>query len=426
MGESKIVELRGPEGTKDALTGLLKEGAQSLIKKAVEAELMEFLARYDEFRLEDGRQQVVRNGYLPEREVQTGVGSVRVQVPRTRNRGEGEMKFSSAILPPYLRRTKSVEELLPWLYLKGISTNDFSDALKALLGQGAEGLSASTISRLKGQWETECEAWRKRDLSKKHYVYLWVDGIYCGIRGEDEKLCVLVVLGVNENGQKELVFINDGYRESEESWLEVLRNLKERGLKYDPLLAIGDGALGFWKALPQVFPTTKVQRCWQHKTINVLDKFPKSMRAKVLEALHEIWMAPTQDTAFKAWNRFTTSFKDKYPRAVECLDKDKDSLLTFYTFPAEHWRSIRTTNPIESTFATVRHRSSRTRGCVSRSSMLAFVYKLIEAASKNWNRLVGFERLAQVIQGVPFIDGRTEAEQERETLNEKNDGRLAA
>jgi transposase-like protein len=425
VGKGTVIELRGPEGTKDALTELLRGGAQQLIREAVEAELYEFLERYQDLRLEDGRRQVVRNGHLPEREVQTGVGSVTVRVPRARDRGESGVKFTSTILPPYLRRSKSVEELLPWLYLKGISTNQFGEALKALRGDGAGGLSASTISRLKAQWESECTTWRKRDLSKERYVYLWVDGIHCGIRGEDDKMCVLVVLGVNENGEKELVSINDGYRESEESWLEVLRDLKARGLKDDPQLAVGDGALGFWKALPQVFPTTRGQRCWQHKTLNVLDKFPKSMRGKVLEALHEIWMAASRADALKAWRRFVNTFGDKYPRAVECLERDQESLLTFYDFPAEHWRSIRTTNPIESTFATVRHRSSKAKGCVSRGSMLAFVFKLVQAAAQTWNRLPGFERLALVIRGVRFIDGRSELEQEQKTSQEQG-GRLAA
>jgi transposase-like protein len=269
MSNDTVIELRGPDGTQDALTELLRRGAHRLIKEAVEGELEEFLGQYRELRLKDGRQQVVRNGYLPEREVQTGVGAVKVRVPRARDRGGSNIRFFSTILPPYLRRSKSIEELLPWLYLKGVSTNDFSEALKALLGEGAEGLSASTISRLKAQWESECEVWRKRELSEKRYAYFWADGIYCGIRGEDDKMCVLVVMGVNENGQKELISLNDGYRESEESWLEVLRDLKARGLKYDPLLAVGDGSLGFWKALPQVFPNTQEQRCWQHKTVNV-------------------------------------------------------------------------------------------------------------------------------------------------------------
>ena len=299
-----------------------------------------------------------------------------------------------------------MEELLPWLYLKGISTNDFGEALRALLGEGATGVSPSTISRLKSDWEEQCQSWRRRSLAKKRYVYLWVDGIYCGIRGEDERMCVLVVLGVDENGRKELLALDDGYRESEQSWLGVLRDLKERGLEAAPQLAVGDGALGFWKALPQVYPQTRRQRCWQHKTINVLDRFPKSLRGKVLEALHQIWMAETRTEALKAWNRFESSFKDRYPQAVECLNKDKSSLLTFYDFPAEHWRSIRTTNPIESVFSTVRHRSSKSKGCVSRSTMLALVFKLIESASKNWRRLRGLERLAEVIEGVRFEDGR--------------------
>jgi putative transposase len=404
--KSKVIELRGPEGTKDALTEKLREGARELIMQAVEAEFGEFLENHAKARVEDGRKRVVRNGYLPEREVQTGIGSVAVKVPRARDRGDGKIRYTSALLPPYLRRTTSVEEMLPWLYLKGISTNDFSEALQALLGEGAAGLSASTIARLKSQWDEECESWRKRSLAKKRYVYVWADGIYCGIRGEDEKMCILVVLGVDESGHKELVALNDGYRESEESWLELLRDLKERGLDAEPKLAVGDGALGFWKALRQVYPTTRIQRCWQHKTINILDKFPKAMRGKVLEALHDIWMAETRQQALKAWNRFESMFKDRYPAAVECLNKDEATLLTFYDFPAEHWRSLRTTNPIESIFATVRHRSSRARGCVARRSMLALVFKLIESASSKWNRLAGLQRLAEIIEGVQFVDGR--------------------
>lgn len=427
MKESKVVEIKGPEGTRDMLTELLRNGAQQLIKEAVEVELEEFLNRHKSHLLADGRKQVVRNGYLPEREVQTGIGSVKVQVPRTRDRGESNIKFECSLLPRYLRRSRSVEELLPWLYLKGISTNDFSEALKAILGEGAQGVSANTIGRLKADWEKECGTWRKRDLSKKRYLYLWADGIYCGIRGEDEKLCVLVVIGVNEFGDKELVALNDGYRETAESWLELLRDLKERGLATAPLLAIGDGALGFWKALPQVFPETKEQRCWQHKSINVIDKFPKCMKAKVLHGLHEIWMAPTKAEALKAWNKFATTFGDKYPRAVECLEKDKDSLLTFYDFPAEHWRSIRTTNPIESTFATVRHRTSRAKGCVTRGTMLALVFKLVEQAALNWNKLHGFERLGLLIEGVNFKDGRrSDSVQNTQTSHEQEDSKIAA
>lgn len=426
MKKDKVIELWGPEGIDDALTDMLRDGARELIRQAVAEEFEEFLRGHGGLRLEDGRRQIVRNGYLPEREVQTGIGPVAVRVPRARDRGQGSIRFTSALLPPYLRRAKSVEELLPWLYLKGISTNDFSEALQALLGKEAAGLSASTIGRLKAQWEQECEQWRKRELSKKRYVYFWADGIYCGIRGEDEKMCVLVILGVNENGQKELVALDDGYRESEESWLDVLRNLKERGLRKAPLLAIGDGALGFWKALRKAYPSCREQRCWQHKTTNVLNRFPKGLRGKVLEALHEIWMAPSRAEALKAWKRFDVSFHDKYPAAVECLEKDKEKLLAFYDFPAEHWKSLRTTNPIESTFATVRHRSSRAKGCVARSTMLAMVFKLTASAAKRWQRLAGLERLAQVIEGVQFVDGRPKKESEPECFQNDELQQMAA
>jgi transposase-like protein len=421
MGKGTVIELRGPEGPKDALTILLRNGARELLRQAVEVELEEFLEKHEELKLADGRQRLVRNGYLPSREVQTGIGSVPVQVPRCRDRGDGSIKFSSTLLPPYLRRAKSVEELLPWLYLKGISTNDFSEALKALLGENASGLSASTISRLKATWEEEAEKWRSRDLSKEHYVYLWADGIHCGVRGDDERMCVLVILGVNDRGEKQLVSLSDGYRESEESWLEMLRDLRNRGLRHEPKLAIADGALGFWKALPQVFPETAHQRCWQHKTINILDKFPKSMQGTVKESLHNIWMAETRSAALKAYTSFIKRYQEKYPRATECLIKDKEQLLTFYDFPAAHWRSIRTTNPIESTFATVRHRTSRAKGCVSRRSMLAFVYKLVLSASHRWNRISGFERLAEVITGVKFINGVSEREQDYEQHPEREE-----
>lgn len=425
MAQGNVVELKGPEGTKDALTAMLREGARRLIGEAVKAELEQFLAEHAGLCLEDGRQRVVRNGYLPEREVQTGIGRVPVRVPRTRDRGEEGIKFESSILPRYLRRTRSVEEVLPWLYLKGVSTNSFDEALKALLGPNARGLSASSISRLKAQWEDECEQWRKLDLSKKRYVYFWADGIYCGIRGEDEKLCLLVILGVDERGHKELVALEGGYRESAESWMVVLRGLKARGLTNGPELAVGDGALGFWKALKEVYPGTRTQRCWQHKSVNVLNQLPKVMQPRALEGLHQIWMAPTQQEALKAWNRFEAEFKDKYPKAVETLAKDKGSMLAFYDFPAEHWCSLRTTNPIESIFGTVRHRSSRAKGCVSRNTMLALAYKLIESASKNWNRLTGLGRLAEVIRGVRFVDGRSELELDKGTENLET-GRLAA
>lgn len=410
MKKGKVVELFSPEPPKDLLTEVAREGARKMLEVVLAEEVRGFIEAHSAERLEDGRQRIVRNGFLPERGVQTGLGDVAVRAPRVRDRGDGSVRFTSSVLPPYLKRAKSVEELLPWLYLKGISSNDFGEALKSLLGEGAQGLSSSSICRLKAGWEKECTTWRKQDLSKKRYVYFWADGIHCGIRGEDDKMCLLVIIGVTEQGKKELVGLEDGYRESEESWLSLLRDLKERGLRIGPKLAVGDGALGFWKALGQVYPKTAVQRCWQHKTINVLDKLPKGLRGKALEALHEIWMAPSKKDALKAWARFVSTFKVKYPAAVECLEKDRGKLLSFYDFPAEHWKSIRTTNPIESTFATVRHRSSRVKGCVSRSSILAFAFKLIESAQQRWNALAGFERLAQVITGVKFIDGISEME----------------
>ena len=426
MKRSNVVCLSGPEESRDILTTVLREGAVKLIKEAVAAELEEFLSQYALEAMPDGRRRIVRNGHLPERRVQTGIGPISIRVPRTRDRGDGEVRFQSKLLPPYLRRAKTVEELLPWLYLRGISTNNFSEVLKGLLGEGTAGLSAATISRLKAGWEKECSEWRKRDLSKSRYVYFWVDGIHCGIRGENDRLCMLVIIGATDKGEKELVALEEGYRESDESWATLLRDLKTRGLKHAPQLAAGDGALGFWKALRKVFPTTREQRCWQHKTTNVLDRLPKSMQAKALEALHEIWQAPSRAMALKAWSTFVREFKDKYPKAVETLEKDKDVLLTFYDFPAEHWKSLRTTNPIESTFATVRHRARQAKGCVSRTTMLALTYKLIMAASEHWNRLAGFERLGQLIEGVRFVDGRSELEQNEKTSQEQDDSRVAA
>jgi transposase-like protein len=301
----------------------------------------------------------VRNGYKPARTIQTGIGDVPVKAPRVRDRA-GELKFNSEILPAYLRRTRSVEELLPWLYLKGLSTGDFSTALAALLGQKAPGLSAATISRLKEVWKVEYERWSKRDLAGKEYVYLWVDGVHFGVRLEDASQCILVVIGANADGKKELLAMVDGYRESADSWKELLLDLKQRGLTVDPKLAVGDGGLGFWKALPQVFGTTRGQRCWVHKTANVLNKLPKSQQGKAKAALHEIWMAESRVDAERAFDLFLSSYEAKYPKATECLAKDRDPLLTFYDFPAEHWTHIRTTNPIESTFATVRLRRGNT------------------------------------------------------------------
>ncbi|MGH9961042.1 MAG: IS256 family transposase, partial [Pyrinomonadaceae bacterium] len=388
MIEDKVIELKNP-GTPapvtDALTEVLREGAQRMLAAAIEAEVAIFMECFCEQKTTDGRQRVVRNGHLPGRTIQTGVGSVEVTMPRVRDR-EKVIRFTSSLLPPYIRRTKTLEELLPWLYLKGISTGGFQEALTALLGREAPGLSASTISRLKAVWQDEHARWSRRDLSNRRYVYLWVDGIHFGVRLEDAAQCILVVIGATAEGKKELLALADGYRESEASWREVLLDLKARGLSIDPHLAIGDGALGFWKALPQVFGTTRGQRCWVHKTANILNKLPKSQQPKAKAALQEIWMAATRQDAERAFDHFLTHYRPKYPKAAECLEKDRGSVLSFYDFPAEHWIHLRTTNPIESTFATVRLRTDKTRVCVSRESILAMVFMLVKSAERHWRK----------------------------------------
>jgi putative transposase len=315
------------------------------------------------------------------------------------------LRFRSSLVPPYVRRSKSVDAVLPWLYLKGISTADMSEALAALVGKDAAGLSAAVVSRLKARWAQEYDAWKRQPLGKDRWVYLWADGIYSGLRAEDEKLCLLVVIGVNERGQKRLLAIEDGVRESAESWRAVLRDLKARGLKIPPKLAVGDGALGFWGALAEFFPETRDQRCWFHKTGNVLNYLPKSVQAKAKSMLHEIWMAETRADAEVAFDRFVATLQAKYPKATECLSKDRQALLAFYEFPAEHWIHLRTTNPIESAFATIRHRTDRTKGCVSRSTLLGLVYRLGICAEKRWKRLRGFKRLGELVAGVKFVDG---------------------
>ena len=406
MSKNKIITLKKPgEISEDPLTELLRTGARKLIAEAVEAELQQLLSQYGDLRNGQGHKQVVRNGYLPEREIQTGIGSVKIRVPKIRDKSGQGIKFNSTLLPPYLRKTKSVEEVLPWLYLKGISTGDFHEALQALLGSDAKGLSASTISRCKRVWEEEHEIWSRRNLENKRYVYIWADGVYFNIRSDDARQCILVIIGVTEHGRKEFIAIEDGYRESEQSWSELLLRIKAQGLKHAPKLAVGDGALGFWKALSKVYPETVHQRCWVHKTANVLNKLPKLVQPKVKQALHEIWMAPTKEDAYKAFRITVTTYSDKYPKAMECLKKDKDEMLAFYDFPAAHWQHIRTSNPIESTFATVRLRTAKTRGCVARHTILSMVYKLGQSAQKRWRRLRGFKLLAEVIRGVQFKDG---------------------
>lgn len=406
MSDNKVIPLEKPaEFCSDPLTELLRKGARQLITDAVEAELNVLLDQHADSKDSNGHRQVVRNGYLPEREIQTGIGPVTVKVPKIRDKSGQGVKFNSALLPPYLRKTKSIEEVLPWLYLKGISTGDFHEALQALLGSDAKGLSASTISRLKQVWEKEHESWSRRDLKLKRYVYIWADGVYFNIRSETDRQCILVVIGVTEQGRKEFIAIEDGFRESEQSWSELLLRVKAQGLKRAPKLAVGDGAMGFWKALRKVYPTTIHQRCWVHKTANVLNKLPKSIQPKVKQALHEIWMAPTKEEAYSAFDIATSTYEAKYPKAMECLEKDKDDMLAFYDFPAAHWQHIRTSNPIESTFATVRLRAAKTRGCVARHTILSMVFKLGQSAQKRWRRLRGFKLLADVIQGVQFKDG---------------------
>ena len=407
MSQDNLIPFVTPEPStpfSDALSDLVRTGAREIIAKAVEAELATFLSTYEHLRDERGRKGVVRNGYLPERTVTTGVGEVTVQVPKVRDRTGSGIKFNSMLLPPYLKRAKSVEEVLPWLYLKGVSTGDFSEALASLLGPQAKGLSAATIGRLKAKWQQEHQQWQQRSLIGKRYVYVWADGIYFNIRSA-ERECILVLIGVTDSGHKELLGMEAGYRESELSWKSLMLKLQDQGLADDPHLAIGDGALGFWKALKQLWPTTKPQRCWVHKTANILNKLPKKQQPQAKAALWEIYRAETKNDAHKAFNRFVKTYQVKYPESVDCLVKDKEALLAFYDFPAEHWKHIRSTNPIESTFATVRLRTDKTRGCVSKATILSLVFKLVESAQKRWLRIRGFRHLGDVIEGVVFTDG---------------------
>ncbi len=408
MNKDNVVAIKKPERfVDDPISDILRQGARDLLAHALEAEIEIFLNQYKDLRDETGLQRIVRNGYLPERQIQTGIGPVPVEVPRTRDRSLQEaerVSFRSAILPPYLRKTRSMEQLIPWLYLKGVSTGDFSDALAALVGKDAPGLSAPTISRLKTVWQQEFQQWQKRNLSEKRYVYFWADGIYCNVR-MDDKQCLLVIMGATADGVKELVAIEGGFRESEMSWKQLLLDLKSRGLTTAPQLAIGDGALGFWKALSKVYDGTRWQRCWVHKTANVLNNLPKSLQSNAKSKLHQIWQAANKDEAARHFNDFVNTYEAKYPKAAQCLEKDRDALFTFYDFPAEHWRHIRTTNPIESTFATVRLRTNKVRGCFSASTVISMAFKLCQCAQKRWIRLHCPERLADVVKGVKFVNG---------------------
>jgi transposase-like protein len=402
--ESSILPV--PEG-KDVLNEVLRRGAHKMLTEAIEAEVAAWIDGRSQLRNEAGHRQVVRNGSLPARTITTSLGPLEVKQPRVRDRrpAEAREKFTSKILPPYLRKTKSIEELIPWLYLKGVSTGDFSEALAALLGPEAAGLSASTVTRLKEVWQTEHQAWKERSLAEKHYVYVWADGVYFNIRLEEDRQCILVLMGATADGTKELIAIQDGFRESEQSWLGLLLDCQARGLIVAPHLAVGDGALGFWKALNQVYPTTREQRCWVHKTANVLDKLPRTQQPQAKEKLHAIWQAATRDEAVKAFDLFLATYEAKYPKATACLEKDRQELLVFYDFPAEHWVHLRTTNPIESTFATVRLRTQKTKGTGTRLACLTMVFKLMESASKHWRQLNGSGLLRDVIAGVAYIDG---------------------
>jgi len=393
--------------THDLLTETIQAGAQQLLSMAVEIEVNNFIQEHQQL-LEDGKTRLVRNGYLPERAITTGMGSVQAKVPRVRDRDLGNQKkiqFQSNIVPKYLRRSGDMNELLPLLYLKGLSTGEFVEALAPIVGPEAKNLSPGVISRLKSEWTNDYEQWGEQDLSKKHYVYWWADGVYLTARMEHEKQCVLVIIGVTDKGDKELVAIEGGFRESKQSWLELMQSIKKRGFSQAPKLAVGDGALGFWGALNEVFPTTQHQRCWFHKMGNILNLLPKSLQGSAKKSLQQIWMAETREEAGKAFESFCETYEAKYPKAVENLKKDQEALLAFYDFPAEHWASIRTTNPIESTFATVRHRTKKSKGCHSYKTILAMVFKLIQSAEKRWKRIKGFKHIADLLEGVNFNDG---------------------
>ena len=404
MEMSNIVDFSSRDEISDVLTDLLRTGAQQLIASAVEAELEGFLRQFSQTRTTAGHAEVVRNGHHPARPIQTGIGPVSVRIPKVRSKEGKPVTFRSALVPPYVRKTRTLEATLPWLYLKGISTGEMGAALKVLLGPDAKGLSANTISRLKQDWAKEYEGWRNTQLDKEPIVYIWADGIYSGLRGEDDKLCALVIVGVNARGQKQFLAIEDGVRESTQSWREVLLSLKSRGMNA-PKLAIGDGAMGFWAAMDEVFPTSSQQRCWQHKTMNVLNCLPKLSQPKAKSALHNIWQAETKEDANKAFDLFVKTYEPKYPKAALCLQKDRDELMAFFDFPAQHWQSIRTSNPIESAFATIRHRTKRSKGCLTRDGMLHMIFKLGQCAEQNWRKLRGFDYLAKVITGVKFKDG---------------------
>jgi len=406
---SNVVPLRHPDEIDDPLTNILRSGARRLLAQAIESEAEAFLAAMKDLKLTDGRDRLVRHGHGPTRAIQTGIGPVEVERVKIRDRGavvaDERIRFTSAILPLWARRTRSLDALLPVLYLRGISTGDFQEALAALLGKDAPNLSPAVISRLTAEWQGEYERWQKRDLSARQYVYVWADGVFLQARMEDHGECMLVLIGATPEGKKELVGFQVGVRESAQSWRELLIDVKQRGLKIAPQIAVGDGALGFWKALDEIFPGTRHQRCWVHKTANVLNKVALSVQANMKKDLREVCWAPNRACAEAAINVFAEKYALKHSKAVECLTKDRETLLAFYDFPAEHWDHLRTTNPIESVFATVRHRTVRTKGSLSSTTARLMVFKLLNAASKTWRRLKGTNQLPKVIAGVRFQDG---------------------
>jgi putative transposase len=406
--DSTVVAFDHPDAFDDPLTSVLRAGARRLLAQAVEAEAEAFIAAMASERLPDGRARVVRHGHGPERSIQTGIGPVAVRRAKLRDRGgdgEERITFSSSILPRWARRTRSLDALLPVLYLRGISTGDFQEALGALLGSDAPNLSPSVIARLKEDWQADYERWQRRDLSARRYVYIWADGVYLQARMEDAAACMLVIIGATPEGKKELVGFRVGVRESAQSWRELLVDLKARGLAAAPEIAVGDGAMGFWKALDEIFPATRHQRCWQHKLVNILNKVPRSMQPNLKADLREVRDAPDRATADAAIAVFADKYGAKYPKAVECLTRDREALLAFFDFPAEHWDHLRTANPIESVFATVRHRTVRTKGALSQKTARLMVFKLVMAASRSWRRLKGENQLPKVLQGVRFADG---------------------
>lgn len=409
--DSEVLAFRQHFDEQSPLDELVREGARRMLQEAINAEVESFIDQHRDRCDEQGRRLVVKNGSLPSREIMTGAGPIEVSQGRVRDNSSAphdRVQFSPTVLPAYLRRTDAIEELIPWLYLKGISTSDFGEALQALVGEHAKGLSANVIVRLKEQWAEEYDQWSRRHLSDKHYVYVWADGIYAKVRLEDDanqKQCMLVLMGATPDGKKELIAVLDGYRESKQSWQELLLDLKNRGLQSAPKIAVGDGALGFWAALREVFPETKEQRCWVHKTVNVLNKMPRSVQPKAKSDLHEIWQAETKQNAIIAFEQFLEKYQVKYSAACECLSKDRESLLAFYDFPAEHWGHLRTTNPIESTFATIRLRHRKTKGNGTRRASLAMMFKLAQSASKKWKRLRGREKIPLLLKGIKFKDG---------------------